>query len=472
MAARNSAARPKRAGEDFARNHQSLSEPSSKRIRFDYRNPSTLAPDAPEEDAILELDEIGKSGIQIKRNAVNLDGYDSDSSNENFDARADAKAKAAIQEERDRKRSGGANGNKGNGKDEDEDDMFADIGEEEFADGDEDEDLRRAGKIKKKRDVAFLDEEEIEGQVATSKAGGHVAVDFGKPTSSFAREHSVDSSSESGIDEERDHVGSDIDEELGAGAKKKHAPRLDAFNMKEEGEEGRFDMSGNYVRKAADPDAVHDSWMDGVSKKDIKLAREAEEKREEARKRKERADDEIVVSDLLAALIRVLEKSENSLEALQRLGKGRSKEKKKPKWQRNKGKNSEEAIDAAKAAEDPVETKRRELVEAITFAANQFLLKGESGIYGMEREVLMRRYRVETGEDWIDPHVDNEYMTGHSAEAKEWEYRWSDARDGSEHHGPYDASTMVAWRDAGYFGEGVEFRQVGTDGWSSIVDFV
>ena len=63
--------------------------------------------------------------------------------------------------------------------------------------------------------------------------------------------------------------------ELGAGGKKSHAPKLDAFNMKNEQEEGRFDAQGNFVRKAADPDAVHDSWLEGVSKKDMKKAKEA-----------------------------------------------------------------------------------------------------------------------------------------------------------------------------------------------------
>jgi len=31
---------------------------------------------------------------------------------------------------------------------------------------------------------------------------------------------------------------------------------------------------------------------------------------------------------------------------------------------------------------------------------------------------------------------------------------------------------MIAWQDAGYFGEGVEFRRVGEGDWSRIVDFV
>jgi CD2 antigen cytoplasmic tail-binding protein 2 len=77
-------ARPKRTAEASER----YTSPDSKKPRFDHRNPSTLAPDAPEEDAILELDEIGKVGMQTKRNAVKLDGYESDSSDDNFEIRA------------------------------------------------------------------------------------------------------------------------------------------------------------------------------------------------------------------------------------------------------------------------------------------------------------------------------------------------------------------------------------------------
>ncbi|KAF2095144.1 hypothetical protein NA57DRAFT_59888 [Rhizodiscina lignyota] len=452
--------RPKRAGDDFARFHtHDDSEPSSKKPRFDARNPSTLAPDAPEEDAILELDEIGKGGQATKRSAVNIDGYDSDSSTDNFDARADQKAKAAKNETKT--------------QDEEENDMFADL-EEEFKDGDEDEDLAKEGKGKKKA-VRFLDADEIEGQVSSSKSGGHVAADFTLNGKAKARDQEVEESSESGGEEERDRVGSDVDEELGAGAKKKHAPKLDAFNMKQEGEEGRFDESGNYVRKAADPDAVHDSWLEGLSKKDIKKAREAQEKRDEERRRKDVEQDSLLTSDILNTLISRLEKGETVLEALQRLGKGKSKPK--PKWQKNKRKNNGDAmdVDAEKEAEDPNEVKRKEEVETITGAADQLLTRGQTEIYDAERELLMRQYRSETGEDWAEPaHAGHENGTAAAAadDIKQWEYRWSDARDGGEHHGPYDGHTMSAWNDAGYFGEGVEFRQIGDDEWSRSVDFV
>ena len=81
MSSRFSAARPKRAGETFARTHHHDAGEAgpSKKPKFDVRNPSALAPDAPEEDAVLDADVIGSSGPGMKRGAVNLDGYDSDS---------------------------------------------------------------------------------------------------------------------------------------------------------------------------------------------------------------------------------------------------------------------------------------------------------------------------------------------------------------------------------------------------------
>lgn len=464
------APRPKRAGEEFARyGGPDTDEPSAKKPRFDARNPSTLAPDAPEEDAILDLDEIGKGGQQTKRSAVNLDGYESDSSTENFDARAAAKDKAKSHENGESKP-----------QDEEDNDMFADL-EDDFADRDEDAGSTGDGKEKKKA-VRFMDADDIEGQVASSKSGGHVSADFtpGGKGKGRKRDNEQESSSESGSDEERDRVGSDVDEELGAGGKKKHAPKLDAFNMKQEGEEGKFDQSGNFVRKAADPDAVHDSWLEGTSRKDMKKAAEAHERREEERRRKNAEQDSVQLSDILGSLISRLERGETILEALQRLGKGKGKSKPKPKWQKNKRKQDVDAeamdMDDQKEAEDPNEVKRRLDVEAITEAADQLLTRGEAEVYDMEREMLTRMYRRETGEDWVESVQAHEETNGHDAvvggDEKQWEYRWSDARDGGEHHGPYGGSTMQAWIAAGYFGEGVEFRRIGESEWSRSVDFV
>jgi CD2 antigen cytoplasmic tail-binding protein 2 len=310
----SSAARPKRQGEEFARTH----DDTTKKPRFDYRNPSTLAADAPEEDVILDADVIGKSGNQTKRNAVNIDGYESDSDNDNFNERA---------AERAQRNEGPKKGQ--SSKDEEDDDMFADLEEDMqgTADGDDDEDLAREGKSSKK-DVRFLDADEIEGQVANSKSGGHVSADLLQNGKQRERAGSVGSESSSGDEEERDMIPEEMDDELaaeiGAGGKKKHAPRLDAFNLKDEEEEGRFDESGNFVRKAMDPDAANDTWLDGLSKKDLKRAKEAEEKREEERRRKAMESDAVLASDSLSTLLLHLETGETPLEALQRLGRSTS----------------------------------------------------------------------------------------------------------------------------------------------------
>jgi CD2 antigen cytoplasmic tail-binding protein 2 len=52
-----------------------------------------------------------------------------------------------------------------------------------------------------------------------------------------------------------------------------------------------------------------------------------------------------------------------------------------------------------------------------------------------------------------------------------WEYRWTDARDGGNINGPYDSNTMRQWNEAGYFGDGVEFRCSGENTWTRVAEF-
>lgn len=444
--------RPKRMGEDYSRTHHEQDDegPSdNKKPRFDLRNPSALAPDALEEDAVLDADEIGRRGQQVRRKAVNLDGYDSDSDNEGFSARADEKAKGKKAQD-----------------DVDDDDMFAEL-QEDFADeGDNDESSR-----KNKKSVRFLRDDEIEGQVSSSKGGKAMNADLSK-TAGDADVNNNDSEEEEEEvgEEERAKIDNEMDEEVGAGSKKTNAPLLDAFNMSAEQEEGRFDESGNYVRKAIDPDAVYDSWLEGVSKKDIRKAKEAAEKRDAERKEKDRMDDSVLTADVLKTILLHLERGETILEALARLGKGLPR---KPKWQhkRKNNKKNNGAEDTEMSEVNSDEVNRRKAIEAITGAADILMGRDQPEIYDTERELLTRQYRNETGEEWVDPQVPAQGSLEQGPTM--WEYHWSDARDGGDSHGPYDGPTMNAWKTAGYFGDGVEFRRVGDIGpWSSAVEFV
>lgn len=442
---------PKRAGEDFTRTHHSQDDAEgqdSKRPRFDLRNPSALAPDTLDEDQFLDADEIGKRGQKVRRKAVNIDGYDSDSENEGFSTRMEEKSKRGREKH-----------------DAEDDDMFAelqeDFGEEEI---DPDETTR-----KNKKNVRFLRDDEIEGQDMYSVGGKALHADLSKGAGSIDAEPDDESESDVG-EEERARIDTELDEELGAGSKKKNAPLLDAFNMSAEQEEGRFDEAGNYVRKAVDPDAVYDSWLDGVSKKDIRKAREAAEKRDEERKEKDRMNDSILTADALTTIITHLERGETILEALARLGKGLQR---KPKWQNKRKKKKENATeDTEMTDENPDEAERRKAIDALTGAADILMGRGQPEIYDTERELLTRQYRNETGESWVDPPAasdNNEPEQG----PRMWEFRWADARDGGDPHGPYDSATMESWKEAGYFGEGVEFRQVGDAGsWRQAMIFV
>lgn len=506
MSSRFSAARPKRTGETFARARHGESDPrdgpsSVKKVKFDVRNPSALAPDSggggrgggdddyeydEADEQVLAADVIRSSAGATKRGAVNIDGYDSDSDNENFNARAEAregrmkkkkgkgkrgKASGAAEDDVDLAdqldnynaslASGGAAANDAEDDDEEEIDMFG-AADDDAAEGDADEEAAGRGKAGRKgKEVRFLKNESIEGQEQTSKSGGTVRLDDG--TSSDDDEEAELAIQEQGIDEE-----------VGLGGLKKNAPKIDAFNMRQEQEEGAFDEAGNFIRKATDPDAVHDRWLEGVSKKEIKRAAEAHEKREAERRLQRREDDSILTSDLFKALILRLEKGETSLEALARLGKNKAKPKVR-KWKQKKQKNGPEKMDVdTEVAEDPKQTKIREAIDAITEAADRLLRRDYPDIYDTERERLAREYRNETGEDWVDPPKQEEEEDGSGASpTKMWQYRWIDGRDGAASQGPFDGPTMKAWQDAGYFGEGVEFRPAGQEGgWDPVGRFV
>ncbi|UKZ80525.1 hypothetical protein TrVFT333_008286 [Trichoderma virens FT-333] len=453
MSSRYSAARPKRAGENFARTHYS-NEEDTKRVKFDVRNPSILAPDAREDDAVLDADVIGGSGA-TKRGAVNLDGYDSDSDNENFNARAGTRKKGNVNilEQLDNyDAKGGSNQEQSGGainEDDDDDDMFAaenddEKGKEEV--NGEDENFEKSGR--KKKDVKFLDDAQIQGEEKR-------------------RESSDDEDDlELAIQEEG------VDEEVGAGGLKRNAPKVEAFNLREEMEEGRFDQDGNYVRKANDPDAMHDSWLEGFSKKEMKKAAAAHEKREAEARERRIQEDEVLVSELLATLIRRLEKTETPLEALARLGKDKTKTKKIPKWKLKKMNKGAEAMETdQEAAVDPKQAEVKQAIDAITDAADKLLSRGREEIYDQER----------AAEDWVDTKVE-EAPSSATADAESvpasdtmWEFRWTDGRDDAAKQGPFDGPTMKAWQDAGYFGQGVEFRAVGGAGgegvWTASADF-
>jgi CD2 antigen cytoplasmic tail-binding protein 2 len=374
----------------------------SKRPKFDARNPQKLAPDAPETetDIFLEADEGAVGKRRVHRNAVELEGYDTDSTEDGFEATHKQWASEHTGKGKGKGKENMAEADGGN-DDDDDDDMFG---------GDDDKPAQADPmRVKRnKKNVKFMDLEEIEGQEeeisSLAVSGKHNFPDIFK-------DERHDGSGSSDDDEEK-LAEEGLDPEVGIGGRKKHAPKRDAFNMKSEMEEGRFDANGNFIRKAVEKDAIHDSWLQGISRNDMKKAREAMEKREEARREQMLKDDEILTSDVLSTLIVCLERGESILEALARVGTSKKKNinKNKNQWRKKRkmaasdGTNGQTVVDSQKGKEqeDPEETRRKEMVEKITEAANLLLTRDQPEVYDETRESLMRQYQRETGEPWVD----------------------------------------------------------------------
>ena len=446
MASRYSAARPNREGENFVRTHhldREEEEGDSKRIKFDARNPSKLAADAREDDAMLDADVIRSSNT--KRGAVNLDGYDSDSDAD--DSRDNIKRDENVNlfDKMDNYDKSLKQGRGQDDDDEDDDDMFA---------PNEDSGDKKAKSTSNKKDksVRFMDESELGEQHSTS----------------HKRSIRLDDQSESSEDEEDAQlrmIEEDVDEEVGLGGLKRNAPKIEAFNLKGEMEEGRFDEAGNYIRKAGDPDAVHDNWLEGVSKKEMKKAAEAHEKREAEERERRMAEDQILVSDLLGTLISRLEKTETPMEAMGRITKLRPKPPKRiPQWKLKKMKATapDPEAEKKKAEDDLKDEKFKVLVEDITGAATKLQDRNFDGIWDLPRETLAREYRRETGKDWVDA-AQEAIISSQPIEDKMWEYRWTDGRDRTNTIlDPFNTAHMRVLQAAGQFDYSVaDFREVG-----------
>lgn len=256
--------------------------------------------------------------------------------------------------------------------------------------------------------------------------------------------------------DEDDENDDDFDPELGASGRKKNPPKIEAFNMKTDFEEGRFDEDGNYIRNAPDLNSKHDIWLEGIKRSDIVKAREAMEKKERERQQQE-VEEELTLENMYEELLKLLETGESVLEALQRLGGGMTQKK---RWtSKNKRNVMQEEINEEKCKE--MEKKHQE-IEKITELANKLMQRGHSEIYDMTRETIAREYQKETGNAWKNPRKEEK-------EDSKYEYRW-EGKD--EVYGPYERHQIKDWHKQGFFTEQkIEIRKQGDQVFQSLEYF-
>ena len=327
----------------------------------------------------------------------------------------------------------------------DDDDMFND--EEpppETEIQDEDDELDAYGKLKKKK-VNFVDYKTIEGQELSDEE-----------KDAEDEEESVPSTPE-GSEDEKDVLDEEDAEELGIARSNKKI-KMEKFNLRQEQAEGIFTEDGSFVRKAADPRAHQDVWLDGLTKGAIKRARELMEKqldRERQMEEKEAEERRVSPTQRLERLIRCLKPKETALDALARLNQG-----KKKKWQPSqKWKKSKMAVESDTTVSDEDTTRVKEQIEEITAQADYLLNLGDQTIYSTPRERLIMLFQEEAGERF------REDPGNRVGSAVKWEYKWP---EGDEVYSNFASDDMRTWKAGGFFGDGVLCRPVGSEeGWKS-----
>ncbi|KAF9960228.1 hypothetical protein BGZ72_007619 [Mortierella alpina] len=259
-------------------------------------------------------------------------------------------------------------------------------------------------------------------------------------------------------------------------------PKVEAFNMKEELEEGgEIDESGNFIRKV-DPDRFHDSWLEGLSRKEIQAARLAHDRKAKQAQIEEReaAATAMTETDIYLELVNILQPSETVIEALQRLGGGKksgakgARNNKKKSWQKNK-QMDEDGPDAHKATESEDDKARRQAIEKLTDLCDRMLALGHFDIYEESYEQVVRALRRADliADDWeIGTRV---LKPGERVEALleddpllsttiSWEYKWANPPEGQsadEVFGPFSGADMKSWNEQGFFAQGILVRMVG-----------
>lgn len=202
---------------------------------------------------------------------------------------------------------------------------------------------------------------------------------------------------------------SDEEDDIEDGQKKES--KISAFNMNQEMEEGSLDEKGNYIRNKVDPQAFHDKWMEGISRKDMNQAKAAHEKRErdEALKEAERQSNiPQSQNDVYRELVKYLKPGQTVQEALTSLA--NSLPKKLPAWKqkmldkKNKNKKGKEAaVSNAPQLSEQEEESRRKTVETITGLADQMMGLGHFNVYDDTFEIMVRHLRKEgvVPQDWV-----------------------------------------------------------------------
>lgn len=212
--------------------------------------------------------------------------------------------------------------------------------------------------------------------------------------------------------------------------------------MKEELSEGRFSADGTYTANKADPLASHDVWLDGLSKRSIRAAREAKERIDARQRQKEedesRSEEQLTQlrDDCMIGLVALVRPGETVAKALNRLG--TAKKRAEAAAAAAAPAAGDEAMDVDDGGAAPTSSTRASAapsryatkINRLThFASTLLSAHGELEIYDQTHEQLVQTLKSEGAvrRDWAPP-ADPDFERD-EAEAREHAQRERDDRE-------------------------------------------
>jgi CD2 antigen cytoplasmic tail-binding protein 2 len=277
--------------------------------------------------------------------------------------------------------------------------------------------------------------------------------------------------------------------------------------MKEELAEGRFSADGSYVTNSIDPLASHDTWLNGLSKVQIKEAREAKERmdhkmREREKEEAMRGGEEQLTQlrdDCLIGLLSEVREGETVAGALNRLGRN--------KKRAEALSTAEGGGNASTSASESISRYTTKINRLTHFASTLLSSHGELEIYDQSHQDIIKTLKMEGAvrRDWVPPPTDSaEELETERREEVRWKekereekasqtsrnrggggtstssegrsrvvisrptvaptpqstskywYRWNPAPEGQnpeEKYGPFERNELESWINQGYFGD-------------------
>lgn len=268
------------------------------------------------------------------------------------------------------------------------------------------------------------------------------------------------------------------------------------FNLKEEMEEGDFDVQGNYHFKKEN--IIRDEWLDNIDWMKVKKRGSIENTDNSFDDMDDGKDPDFNELEVLEKMISIMQPGETVTGALRRLGtkRGSKNKSKKREWKKEKMYDLEakdEVENGEGSSKNSDDNICKEKLLELTGLADEMMGAGHFNVYvdsyeKFKHQIHLIEERKKASEPQIPDDADdddaldilassidkNDEQAAGSSISKDtnpddvktnvvedvikWEYKWSEQDDNV--YGPFNSHEMSEWQGQGYFKDGVLVRRL------------